>query len=72
MAESVGWQLVRVRGDHFVSRKPGVPRNLSIPDQLEVSEPLLSAPVKEMGLSVDECLAVARKWRTIGKGLRPA
>ncbi|MEO6043294.1 MAG: type II toxin-antitoxin system HicA family toxin [Tepidiformaceae bacterium] len=61
VAESLGWQLVRVRGDHFVYRKPGVPRNLSIPDQREVNEPLLSALVKEMGLSVDEFLKLARK-----------
>lgn len=61
VAESTGWKLVRVRGDHFVYRKPGVARNLSIPDAREVNEPLLSALIKTMGLTVDEFLRLARK-----------
>lgn len=35
--------------------------NLSIPDQREVNEPLLSALVKEMGLTVADFLRLARK-----------
>ena len=61
VAESVGWNLERVSGDHFVYRKPGVPRNLPIPDQREVNEPLLSALIKTVGLTVDEFLRLAKK-----------
>ena len=48
-------------GDHMVFRKPGVARNISIPDHREVREGTLHKLIKDMGLTIDEFLALARK-----------
>ena len=61
VAESLGWQFQRMAGDHMVFRKPGVARNISIPDHREVREGTLHKLIKDMGLTIDEFLALARK-----------
>jgi len=60
-AETAGWALDRVRGDHFVFKKAGVHHNLSIPDHRELKEALMRRLVRDMGLSVDEFLKRAKK-----------
>jgi predicted RNA binding protein YcfA (HicA-like mRNA interferase family) len=61
VAESAGWVLQRVAGDHFVFKKPGAAHNLSIPDHRELKEALMRRLVRDMGLSVDEFLQRGRK-----------
>ena len=61
VAESNGWILVRVAGDHFVFKKPGEAHNLSIPDHHELKEALMRRLIRDMGLSVDEFLWSGRK-----------
>jgi hypothetical protein len=48
-------------GDHMVFTRSGSRRNISIPDHREVSEGTLHTLIKDMGLTVDEFLKIARK-----------
>lgn len=48
-------------GDHMVLKKAGARRNISIPDHREVKEGLLHTLIKDMSLTIDEFLALARK-----------
>ena len=61
IAERLGWELRRVRGDHFVYTKAGNPENLSIPQQRDISEALLRRLLRTMGLTPDEFLRLAKK-----------
>ena len=61
VAERFGWELQRVRGDHFVYAKASNPENLSIPQQRDISEALLRRLLRIMGLTPDEFLKLARK-----------
>lgn len=61
VAESAGWVLQRVNGDHFVFKKSETFHNLSIPDHREVKEALMRRLVRDMGLTVEEFIERARK-----------
>jgi hypothetical protein len=50
-----------VRGSHFVFRHTGKPGHLSIPGHREIKAGLLKTLIGQMGLSVAEFLALARK-----------
>lgn len=61
VAEQLGWQYQRTTGDHLVYTSPGRRRNLSIPAHRELSAGMLSTLIKDMGITVDEFLALAKK-----------
>jgi predicted RNA binding protein YcfA (HicA-like mRNA interferase family) len=62
LAESRGWTLVRVRGDHFIYRHPSFPFNLSLPGHRELRPGVLRALINNMGMTVDEFLdAIGRR-----------
>ena len=61
VAGSAGWTHVRTDGDHFVFKKPGVMRNLAIPDHSDLREGTVRDLVKTIGLTVDEFLRLAHK-----------
>lgn len=61
MAEGLGWQYQRTRGDHLIYTFPRAERNLSIPAHRELREGLVRSLIATMGITVDEFLKVARK-----------
>ncbi|MGE5596395.1 MAG: type II toxin-antitoxin system HicA family toxin [Hyphomicrobiales bacterium] len=61
VAESTGWVLVRTEGDHFIFRKAGVRWTLTIPLRKDLGEGLVRKLIRQMGLTVDDFLALARK-----------
>ncbi len=61
VAESAGWTLHRVSGDHFVFKKPLVMHTLSIPDHRDLKESVVRVLVKDMGISPEEFLRRAKK-----------
>lgn len=61
VAEWQGWVLHRTSGDHFVYRKAGVQRNVSMPGHREAKEALLHQLGKDLELTIDEFLELARK-----------
>ena len=50
-----------MRGAHMVFLKRGAPNNLSIPNHREMKDGLLHQLIKDMGLTIDKFLALARK-----------
>lgn len=60
VAEQLGWQFSRARGDHMIYAKPGERLQVTIPDKRNLPEGTVRSLVKSMGLTVDEFLALAR------------
>jgi predicted RNA binding protein YcfA (HicA-like mRNA interferase family) len=61
VAEDLGWEYQRSRGDHLIYTKPGERHHLSIPDHRSVAPGTLRTLIKTMGLSVDEFLERAKQ-----------
>jgi len=61
VAESLGWEIRGVRGDHWLYTKLAEHRNLSIPGHHELREGTLRRLISSMGLSVDEFLRLASR-----------
>ena len=61
VAERMGWEFSRVRGDHYVFRHPDSTLNLSIPNHRELREGSARACLATMGLTVDEFLRFRRE-----------
>jgi predicted RNA binding protein YcfA (HicA-like mRNA interferase family) len=60
VAERHGWVFQRIAGDHYIYKKPGVARNLPIPDHRELAPGTLRGIIRIMGLTVDEFLAALK------------
>lgn len=61
VAEALGYEKARMRGDHMVYTRPGALLHLSIPDHRSLSPGTLRKLIRAMGLTVDQFLALAKK-----------
>jgi predicted RNA binding protein YcfA (HicA-like mRNA interferase family) len=57
---SLGWQMVRQRGSHILSTKPGSIATLSVPDHTRVARGTLRALIGKAGLSVEQFLVALK------------
>ena len=59
--QRLGWQMVRQKGSHIITTRPGHMATLSIPNHPEVARGTLRSLIAKAGLTIEQFLVVSNK-----------